>query len=926
MGIRKLFTLTFICLFGLSSNFAQSNKLANLVQSKKNQNVSFESFDIFAKAQNLRDANVDHSVFTMTQKDLKQLLSNDSEAIKIPLEFRNKSLTLELVEQEILSPGFNVKTSSGNPFFGQIEAKFYRGIVEGDKNSIVALSFMEDRLIGIIDSRERGNLVIGRLQNSKDKYILFDNNQREDKPNFDCDTEMLQEVRNNIIDGNTGARVENCVNVYFECEHDMFLEEGSVQNTVNQLTGIFNIVATLYANESITTKISEIKVWDTPDSYATTSTSNALTSFRSQVPSYNGDLAHLVSRGAPSGGGIAWVNALCTSYGYSYSYIYSYYNELPSYSWTTNVITHEMGHNLGSPHTHSCVWNGNNTAIDGCAAARGYGDPNCPTPPLPNNGGTIMSYCHLVSGVGINMSNGFGPQPGDLIRSRVAGATCLSPCADCTDEGLLCDDGDPCTTGDVYDANCNCIGTPEPDSDGDGVCDAEDVCPGFDDGLIGTSCDDGDACTVNDIYGADCNCTGSLADSDGDGICDGEDVCPGFDDAIDSDGDGVPDGCDLDCQELTGTFAGNPLTHSGGGSSSTSYVFDRTSQNISFTVSGINSVTGGKPSDRYTESVNVVYINEEGQTVNYGSFNGNQGSVYNVSISAKALSVEVNLSDSYDGSASGLSVNLSSINYCEDNNQCLTPDSDGDGVCDADDLCPGFNDALDADGDGIPDGCDDCSSVTFTMNPSTLTHSGGGSSTSTVDFMGIADNVSFTISGLGSKLNGKGSGRYDESVSINYVDGSGAVVNYGSFNGANVAFVNVTIPVAQSVSVALSDAYDGNSSTLMSVSISEVETCASALPENLGESVLGTDMSFSFWPNPTRQQLLLDYSNKESVSDVVNMDIFDMNGQLVISKNYRFEGKVISDRFSIGTLPSGIYMIKLQDGENLLTDKLIKID
>jgi hypothetical protein len=36
------------------------------------------------------------------------------------------------------------------------------------------------------------------------------------------------------------------------------------------------------------------------------------------------------------------------------------------------------------------------------------------------------------------------------------------------------------------------------------------------------------------------------------------------------------------------------------------------------------------------------------------------------------------------------------------------PDADGDGVCDADDRCPGHDDRLDADGDSVPDGCDRC--------------------------------------------------------------------------------------------------------------------------------------------------------------------------------------------------------------------------
>ena len=34
------------------------------------------------------------------------------------------------------------------------------------------------------------------------------------------------------------------------------------------------------------------------------------------------------------------------------------------------------------------------------------------------------------------------------------------------------------------------------------------------------------------------------------------------------------------------------------------------------------------------------------------------------------------------------------------------PDSDGDGVPDNEDACPGYDDNLDADGDGTPDGCD----------------------------------------------------------------------------------------------------------------------------------------------------------------------------------------------------------------------------
>lgn len=53
-------------------------------------------------------------------------------------------------------------------------------------------------------------------------------------------------------------------------------------------------------------------------------------------------------------------------------------------------------------------------------------------------------------------------------------------------------------------------------------------------------------------------------DADADGVCDDDDACPGFDDGLDADSDGLPDGCDPDddndgladvVESLTGSFA-----------------------------------------------------------------------------------------------------------------------------------------------------------------------------------------------------------------------------------------------------------------------------------------------------------------------------------------------------------------------------------
>lgn len=115
--------------------------------------------------------------------------------------------------------------------------------------------------------------------------------------------------------------------------------------------------------------------------------------------------------------------------------------------------------------------------------------------------------------------------------------------------GTPCNDNDLCTTNDTWNANCQCIGTPLPcsdgnpctadncvagtciftplpDNDGDGVCNAQDGCPndplktapgqcGCGNPEPGSPCNDGNASTVNDVIGSNCACAGVLVDCNG---------------------------------------------------------------------------------------------------------------------------------------------------------------------------------------------------------------------------------------------------------------------------------------------------------------------------------------------------------------------------------------------------------------------------
>ena len=260
--------------------------------------------------------------------------------------------------------------------------------------------------------------------------------------------------------------------------------------------------------------------------------------------------------------------------------------------------------------------------------------------------------------------------------------------SDCVDQEI----NSPCPIN--VDANGVSI-----DSDGDGICDDDDVCNGSDDNL------DADNDGIPD--GCDACPNSATGDSDGDGVCDDLDICPGGDDNLDTDGDGIPDYCDNSCVATVENFSSSILTHIGSGSSNTSVSFPENAQNVSFTISDFDEQISGKPNGRFIEQVTVNYVDGQGTNRNYGTFSGSSVSV---SIIGWVQSVSVSLTDGYDGNApTNLSVNLSSIDFCIETVQC--DDSDGDGVCDDQDQCPGFDDNLDTDGDGIPDGCDTCNDL-----------------------------------------------------------------------------------------------------------------------------------------------------------------------------------------------------------------------
>lgn len=360
--------------------------------------------------------------FLLQEEVAAEMISTHAPFAELKIPYGDVTIVAEVYPVQIFADGFSVQSPDGAITYDtQTRSIQYRGIIKDDPNSLVAISIFTDHMEGVIAGENTGNLVCAPLKSGNVHVLYYDRNLSIANP-INCSTpDPVAFHYPEVTDAKMEA-LDPCVKVYIEADFEMYEDEGGATETADYIVSFFNVVSTLYANELINTVISEIFVWTTADPYPTTSSFDALDEFLTVRTEFNGDIAHLVTYDDENLGGVAWVDILCYEpLSYAYSNIYSYFSDFPTYSWTVEVFTHEMGHNLGSPHTQNCEWPGG--AIDNCWTTEG----GCAPGPEPVDGGTIMSYCHLT-GYGINFANGFGPLPGDLIRDKVDAAACLGAC------------------------------------------------------------------------------------------------------------------------------------------------------------------------------------------------------------------------------------------------------------------------------------------------------------------------------------------------------------------------------------------------------------------------------------------------------------------------------------------------------------------
>src|SRR5437870_796639 len=183
-----------------------------------------------------------------------------------------------------------------------------------------------------------------------------------------------------------------------ETDHELWAKFGSDSATLDYLASLAAASSAIDERDvSVRLSFSYIRLWPTAsDPWSATALDQQLSEVRNYWTNpANGmdaiagpyDLVHFIS-GKSVQGGIAYVGSVCDPrYAFGVSQVFGHFGlSDPTQIWDVLVVTHEIGHNLGTPHTH-CY----SPPVDECYDQ----EANCYAGPVVCSRGTIMSYCHL---------------------------------------------------------------------------------------------------------------------------------------------------------------------------------------------------------------------------------------------------------------------------------------------------------------------------------------------------------------------------------------------------------------------------------------------------------------------------------------------------------------------------------------------------
>lgn len=402
------------------------------------------------------NANERYDLFTVSSNSSEFQLPHPAQYVTVESSSFEKALAItpgEFVTIQIALPGLGMADALVERFSvfsknAKIEAQrsgyiksvplpnsvLLRGTIPSIPNSHVMLAVYSDWCTGYITVNSLGNLtrfllsplprsMQGGTVGPSPLMVIYDEKHGVKPDAWHCAVtdEGKVLVKKKTGQGATQASYR-VVEVAFETDYDMYLDHGqNLTKTTEYAEAVVASSSDIYLRDvDAVVTIKKLTVWTVNDPYTGTTSSNLLSQFRTYWRNNNNgisrDIATLLS-GVNSIGGVAYLDGMCgTNLGYS---VCGLNNNItyPStaYVWDTDVTSHELGHNIGSPHTHSCNWA---PAIDSCYAAEG----SC-FAGTKGRLGTVMSYCHLTT---FGTSLEFHPQVQTLLKSKLAGGACIA--------------------------------------------------------------------------------------------------------------------------------------------------------------------------------------------------------------------------------------------------------------------------------------------------------------------------------------------------------------------------------------------------------------------------------------------------------------------------------------------------------------------
>lgn len=392
-------------------------------------------------------------------------------AVPLGASASQRTVDLELQRIEVFAPDARIRLHAPDGQIEQRSPRataYLRGQVVGRPDSramfaveadghLRALINLDGQIIAHDDTRELSMATAQRMDSVRDPAGAKPfrcGNTRQQSPSFagrinpDSMAAALQGSADGGADALLPATVPDANNsgplrtatLMIETDYELFQRFGYSASTVERyISDLTTYIGGIYQNElNVALTIGEINIYTSASSNPWTAqlADDALEDLRSRwATSRRGTLrtaVMLLSGKSLSGAsnwvsGLAYVDAMCDdNYGYGvvggigFGYGGNFNPASPAIVWDSLGYAHELGHIFASYHTHEFERTpGQNQPVDCCARSNYGGLCASVSPTLPGRGslyggssgvpvGTIMSYCHHLTGSYSNMAESFG--------------------------------------------------------------------------------------------------------------------------------------------------------------------------------------------------------------------------------------------------------------------------------------------------------------------------------------------------------------------------------------------------------------------------------------------------------------------------------------------------------------------------------------